>query len=679
MRKNLFFLLILICLGVSARAQVVVSGDITSNTTWTNDNIYLLQGGFIYVTNNATLTIEPGTLIKGDASSLVITRGAKLMASGTSAEPIVFTSSQPAGSRAAGDWGGVLVFGKAPINDPAGQRLGEGGIDPVKGLYGGTDVNDNSGVIQYVRIEFAGIAYQPNNETNGLTCGGVGLGTTIDHVQVSFGGDDSFEFFGGTVNAKHLITYRGLDDEFDTDYGFSGRLQFCLSLRDSSLADVSGSNGFESDNDATGTTNAPLTRPVISNFTIVGPKRDLTTTVNSNYKRGAHLRRSTSECIYNSLVMGYPVGLKIENQNTANNANSNTLQWKNNIIAGCPQPLDSAGLTGFIMLNWYNNNANTTLTNVSDLMLTNPYNFTAPNFQPMPGSPALSGANFSAPNLNNSFIEQVSYRGAFDGTNDWTACWANWDPQNTPYLTPGINNLPLTVAAAGVTTFCDGGSVDLVATSSATNYLWSNGGTTGTITATQAGSYAVTASNGAGCEAVSAPITVTVEALPFANFSGGGVFPTIYFFDLSTGGAQSWAWDFGDGSTSTDQNPTHIYATEDSFHVCLTVVNAAGCSHTLCHDVSVSVGAENPVVSALSLTPNPATEQTRLSFVLDHATAVTVQLMTLAGQVVGSQSADLSAGANAMVLDLSKLAAGMYIAKMDADGISQSVRVAVMR
>ena len=679
MRKNLFFLLILICLGVSVRAQITVSGDISSNTTWTNDNIYVLSGGFVYVTNNATLTIEPGTLIKGDGSSLVITRGAKLMAAGTSAEPIVFTSSQPAGSRAAGDWGGVLLFGKAPINDPAGQRLGEGGIDPVKGLYGGTDLNDNSGVIQYVRIEFAGVAFQPNSETNGLTCGGCGLGTTIDHVQVSFGGDDSFEFFGGTVNAKHLIAYRGLDDEFDTDYGYSGRIQFCVSLRDSSLADISGSNGFESDNDATGTTNAPLTRPVISNLTIVGPKRTLATTVNSNYKRAAHLRRSSSQCVYNTLLMGYPTGLKIENQNTANNANNNSLQWKNNIIAGCPQPLDSAGLTGFGMLTWYNNSANTTLTNVSDLMLASPYNFTNPNFQPMPGSPALSGADFSAPNLNNSFIEQTSYRGAFDGTNDWTACWANWDPQNTPYTTAGINNLPLAVAAAGPTTFCAGGAVDLVATSTATNFVWSNGATTGTISATQTVSYSVTASNNFGCEAVSAPITVTVEALPTANFNGGGTYPQYFFFDLSTGGAVSWAWNFGDGATSTLQNPVHLYSSPDSFTVCLTVTNAAGCTDEFCQDLSVAVSAENPVVSALSLTPNPATEQTRLSFVLDHATPVSVQLMTLAGQVVSVQSADLGAGANAMVLDLSKLAAGLYIAKLDADGISQSVRVAVMR
>jgi hypothetical protein len=429
--------------GLAAQAQVVnVSGDITSNTTWTSDKIYELTGGFVYVTNNATLTIEPGTLIKGNASSLVVTRGAKLMAAGTAAMPIVFTSSNTVGNRAPGDWGGLMLLGKGPINDPAGQRLAEGGIDPLKGLYGGTDANDNSGVVQYVRIEFAGLAFQPNNETNGLTCGGVGSATTIDHVQVSFGGDDAFEFFGGTVNVKYLVSYRGVDDEFDTDYGYTGKLQFCVSLRDSSYADVSGSNGFESDNDATGTTNTPNTNPVMSNFTIVGPMRTLGTSVHSNYKRAAHLRRSTQESVYNSLLMGYPTGLKIEGQTTADNAVNGTLQWKNNILAGCPQALDSAGLTGINFLGWYAANGNSTLTNVSDLMLGDAYNWASPDLQPQAGSPALSGADFNASNLSNNFFEVTTYRGAFDGTNDWTANWTNWDPQNTPYLNPGTGIVP---------------------------------------------------------------------------------------------------------------------------------------------------------------------------------------------------------------------------------------------
>jgi hypothetical protein len=665
-------------LGLSLRAQITVSGNISTNTTWSNDNIYELTGGFVYVTNNAILTIEPGTLIKGNASSLVVTRGAKIMAAGTSAQPIVFTSFQPAGNRAPGDWGGVLLLGKAPINDPAGERLAEGGIDPQKGLYGGTDANDNSGVFSYVRIEYAGIAYQPNSETNGLTCGGVGLGTTIDHVQVSYGGDDAFEFFGGTVNAKYLISYRGVDDEFDTDYGFNGRLQFCLSLRDSSFADVSGSNGFESDNDATGTTNAPLTRPVISNMTIVGPKRTLGTTVHTNYKRAAHLRRSTSQCIYNSLLMGYPTGLKIEGQTTANNAASGSLQWKNNIIAGCPTALDSAGLTGFNMLSWYNASGNSTLTNVSDLMLADAYNFTNPDFKPGSGSPALSGADFSAPNLNNSFFTTTTYRGAFDGVNDWTACWANWDPQNTSYLTPGIDYLPVTVSAAGATTFCDGGSVTLNAASSGTSYLWSNGMTGASVSITTSGTYSVQVSNAAGCEVNSDAITVTVNPVPTANFFTTGIFPTIAFNNW-TAGATSYAWDFGDGGTSTDQNPIHNYAIEDTFLVCLIATSAQGCSDTLCQNISVSTAAGEPVLSGLSVHPNPTTTQSQLKFVLDHSADMTLRLVTLSGQVVLEQAYDLNAGPNQLMVDLAAYPAGIYLARLQGADFVQTVRIAVVR
>ena len=174
--KQLYILAALLLglnLGVRAQSVITVSGDISANTTWTSNNIYLLSG-FVYVTNNAELTIEPGTVIKGDKAtkgSLIITRGSKIWADGTSSAPIVFTSNEPVGTRTYGDWGGLIVLGKASINDPAGEKVIEGGVDPVKGLYGGTDDADNSGTLRYVRIEFPGIAFQPNNEINGLTLG----------------------------------------------------------------------------------------------------------------------------------------------------------------------------------------------------------------------------------------------------------------------------------------------------------------------------------------------------------------------------------------------------------------------------------------------------------------------------------------------------------------------------
>lgn len=529
MKRNLLLTAFAIISFLSLNAQVTISSDITSNTTWTKNNIYTLTGGFIYVTNNATLTIEPGTIIKGNEAALVVTRGSKIMAEGTATQPIVFTSYQSAGNRNPGDWGGIILCGKAPLNDPAGERLAEGGIDPVKGLYGGTDVNDNSGVLKYVRIEFAGKAFQPNNETNGLTMGAVGLGTTIEYVQVSYGGDDAFEWFGGTVNCKHLIANKTVDDMFDTDYGFGGRIQFAVAVSDSMVADISGSNGFESDNDATGTTNGPITKPIFSNISVFGPMATQNSNgFNSNFKRALHLRRSTSTCTYNSIFAGFPVGLKIDGTITSNNCTSGTLQFKNNIIAGCPTPLDSTSMS-FGMATWFNAGGNSVLSTPQGLQAIAPTNYTNPNFLLSAGSPALTGASFSAPNLNNSFFETTTYRGAFDGSNDWTACWSNFDPQNENY----------DVANYGLAASATVSSVDTVATFTntsvgASTYAWDFGdGNTSTSTSpvheySAAGTYTVTltATNGA-CESVdSFEVVITVVGLEeITSISSVKLFP----------------------------------------------------------------------------------------------------------------------------------------------------------
>ena len=317
MKKALLLLAFIVGAFISAQAQVVVSSNITTNTTWTKNNVYLLQG-FIYVKNGATLTIEAGTVIKGDKNtkgSLIVTRGAKLIADGTPSEPIVFTSNEA--NPTYGDWGGIIVLGKAATNAAflGQQGVGEieGGVNNAEGdgLYGGgttPDNADNSGILRYVRIEYCGIAFQPNSEINGLTMGGVGRKTVIENIQVSFSGDDAFEWFGGTVNGKYLITHRAWDDDFDTDFGFSGKIQFALSIRDAAIADQSQSNGFESDNDGTGTTNAPITAPLFSNVTIIGPKENGTPA--ALYRRAMHLRRNTRTSVYNSVFMGYPTGLQ---------------------------------------------------------------------------------------------------------------------------------------------------------------------------------------------------------------------------------------------------------------------------------------------------------------------------------------------------------------------------------
>lgn len=310
--------------------DVVLQGEIKSDMTLKAIDNNLLSG-FVYVTDGVTLTIEPGTVIKGEKAtegSLIVEPGGKIIAEGTVEKPIVFTSDQPAGSRTYGDWGGLILCGNAPVNATTKPQI-EGG---PRTTYGGNKPEDNSGIVKYVRIEFAGYPLEPNKEINGLTLGGVGRGTTLEYIQVSYCGDDSFEWFGGTVNAKHLIAYKGWDDEFDTDYGYSGKLQFLLGVRDPKVADTSKSNGFESDNDANGSGNEPLTKPIFSNVTLIGPfygesagkaeSQILYTTDDAangakggQFQAAMHIRRNSALNVYNSVFTGWPYGLYLQGAN----------------------------------------------------------------------------------------------------------------------------------------------------------------------------------------------------------------------------------------------------------------------------------------------------------------------------------------------------------------------------
>jgi hypothetical protein len=383
----------------------------------------------VYVTSGATLTIQPGTIIKGDKTTkgtLVIERGGKINAIGTAAKPIVFTSNQPKGQRTYGDWGGVVICGKAKINNSAGEATIEGGL---RSKYGGTDDNDNSGTLKYVRIEFPGIPFVQDQEINGLTMGGVGKGTTIEYIQVSYCGDDSYEWFGGNVNCKYLIAHRGWDDEFDTDLGFSGKVQFAIAVRDAAQADVSGSNGFESDNDGTGSTLTPQTKPIFSNVTIIGPKFTTATTVHSNYKRSMHIRRNSSLCVYNSVFSGYPTGLILDGGATQGNATAGSLQIKNTILAG----MGSFFAAQFDRDYFFGSGlGNDTLATNDLLGLTNAFSLTNPKFIPSTSSPLRNKASFTGDNISDPFFTQVTFIGAM-GDTDWTAGWANWDPNNTEY------------------------------------------------------------------------------------------------------------------------------------------------------------------------------------------------------------------------------------------------------
>ncbi len=430
--------------------NTILEGRISENRTLQAKYTYKLRG-LVYVTNGAILTIEPGTKIVGEAGKnggLIITRSCKIIADGTADKPIVFTSESATPAR--GDWAGVVLLGNAPTNASFNgvQGIGavEGGINNSDnlGLYGtpatqGQNPADNSGILRYVRIEYAGYAFLPDNEINGLTFGGVGSGTVVDNVQVSYANDDSFEWFGGTVNCKHLISFRTLDDDFDTDNGFAGKVQFGISLRDSSVADISKSEAFESDNDANGSSLLPQTSAVFSNMTVMGPKATLANTGNSLFVWGAQIRRNSTISIFNSIIMGYPNGLFIDAQKGVPTDNNipGSLLVQNTIIAGCPQPvLYSIGSNPNVPLTpnttatitaWYNTPAygNSILTNCSDVQLTAPFNYSSPDFNPGAGSPALSGASFINTKLASGFTT-VSYKGACASGDTWWKTWTKF-------------------------------------------------------------------------------------------------------------------------------------------------------------------------------------------------------------------------------------------------------------
>ncbi len=425
------------------------------NRTLYADSIYQLVNTTI-VPDGVTLTIQPGTLILGNKtgtrSCLQVERGGKLYAVGTAKAPIVFTSDQPQGSKNAGDWGGIILLGKARVNTVSGTATIEGGTN---GVYGGTDDDDSSGVLQYLRIEYAGIAFAPNQEINSLTMGGVGRKTKISHIMSSYGNDDSFEWFGGTVNATNLIAFAGLDDEFDTDYGFTGRLQFLFGMRDSAQRDVSTSNGMEADNDGTGTLSTPRSHPRISNLTLVGPTNDTTNVPNSLFGRGGHWRRSTRYGLFNSVITGYQEGLRIDGGNGdldsvfvggADCPQPANFRIRNTVITGkLSEVRGVSGTSQTLTDSWFNcssmgnvrggNHSGAGLLAVSQADLNNP--------DPRPSgiSPAATGSDFTDAQLaagNNFTFATTSYKGAFDPNASrkaqWDSVWANYNPKKTTFV-----------------------------------------------------------------------------------------------------------------------------------------------------------------------------------------------------------------------------------------------------
>jgi hypothetical protein len=442
---------------------IILKGRIDKDTVLREGNNYILSG-LVYMVNNATMTVQPGVTVKGDytganVAALIITRGAKLIADGTQEKPIVFTSNSPVPR--SGDWGGIVLLGKASVNTAftgtgggTGIYQAEGGIDNSFGdglAGGGTSPNDadNSGILRYVRIEYAGYAYQPDKELNSLTMCAVGSGTIIDYVQVTYAKDDAFEWFGGTVNCKHLIAYKTQDDDFDTDNGFSGKVQFGIILRDSTIADISRSEAFESDNDASGSINNPQTKAVFSNITAIGPRATLANSGNSLYLTAAQIRRNSGISIFNSIFLGWPSGLLIDSRNGRAeelNVLDSTVRFKNNIIAGCG-PLTGTDVTSYNYIGvspnawfvggvdsvktFFGNTAfgNKVLTNVSDCKMIAPFSYNAPDFLPFAGSNGnqdiLTGASFTDSKLTAGF-NVVKFRGACDAAGVDAFWWKGW-------------------------------------------------------------------------------------------------------------------------------------------------------------------------------------------------------------------------------------------------------------
>ncbi len=560
-------------------SNVNVTTNITNNTTWTANNVYLLQGQ-IYVKNGATLTIQPGTIIMGDkatpGSGLFITQGSQLIANGTVNNPIVFTSNQAPGARAAGDWGGVILLGRAANNQPSGIANIEGIAPTADTQFGGganPDDNDNSGSMSYVRIEFPGYVYQTDKEINGLTLGSVGAATTLNHIQVSFSNDDAFEWFGGKVNARYLVSYRNLDDDFDTDFGYRGMVQFGLIVRDPNIADnpsISTSEGFESDNDATGSAATPQTAPIFSNITAIGPFRGNTAaTIASGYRRGARLRRNTATSIYNTIFMDFQRGLHIDAAAAENNATNNLLNYENNIVAGMSPGKACERNSGstFNIWSFFGTHANDSLASTAGILVT-PYDYLAPDYRPAGASPALSNyafndayilpnvltapaatatydyclnetaAQLSATAINgNSLLWYTVATGgsgtataptpstASAGTFNYYVAQSNGQGFEGPrtMITVTVNALPAapSITPNGPTSFCTGGSV-MLTSSAATSYSWTGGSVNQSITVNTTGNYTVTITDANGCEATSSPISVNVSNAPVPTVQANG-------------------------------------------------------------------------------------------------------------------------------------------------------------
>lgn len=388
---------------VDGREVVVLQGDISEDKTLSADYDYLLRDA-VFVQDGATLTIEPGVTVYGENATngtLIVAQGGKIMADGTADAPIVMTSDAAIGSRARGQWGGLIINGRAPSNQ--GVTFGEGDT----GAFGGNNPNDSSGVLRYIRIEYAGIEFSDDNELNGIAFQGVGSGTVVEYVQVHMNQDDGIEMFGGTVNLKYALVTGARDDSFDWTDGWTGKGQFWVAQQYGDDAD----NGFENDNSSKNNEALPRSAPTISNVTLVGdpsgPESD----------NGMLIREGAAGIYTNFIVVGFnKVGLDVNNESSHKQAEDGGLVVKNSIF------FDNKGGSfgdekdddGFDEAAWAIGLGN----KENDPELADAFNKNNPDFTPG------SGASSMSPDIPlDGFFDKVDFIGGVDPNNDWTKGW----------------------------------------------------------------------------------------------------------------------------------------------------------------------------------------------------------------------------------------------------------------
>ena len=399
--------------GNNGNTCIQLSGEIDSDLILTSDNCYELVGG-VSVLDGVTITIEAGTRIvagqttDGIYSYLLINQGATIIAEGTASQPIVFTSNQATPNP--GDWGGLIIAGRAPIN------RGETATAEVANIsYGGTNAADNSGIVRYVRLEYTGGRINADSEYNGLSLYGVGSGTTLEYIQTYLGNDDGIEFYGGTVDLKYAVSTGAQDDSFDWTDGWVGRGQFWVVQQTS----LEGDKGIEADNLSSTPDAIPFSYPTISNVTLLGAEDG------DGENKGIEFRAGTKVAAYNMIIKGFPgKGVEVDDDQTLINLNNGEVEVRNSIIDNVNSfDLDHGGnaTADFADFSTY---SNYTLDGSGD-----PFNNAGtaiPEDFSLVGIRGTYTANAIDPSTIDTWFTSVDYVGAVDTNNDWTQGWVRF-------------------------------------------------------------------------------------------------------------------------------------------------------------------------------------------------------------------------------------------------------------